>query len=438
MDYFDFDEPRIEDFEESQPEIIFNSKNHIVNPVDTDTPLSKNESSGINFQYVRKKKVLTEKRRKELEKLYQTVVVHDYGDEYHLSEEERQKKSKYYDAFNRLRKCKRKFRKLDEYVKVYRLAMNCLRLVANDNGIYDPEKFMRMAIKGQIEVFGLTFPKYIGKDKKDINWEYVSEFILDESKDPSELVMTKYDMDDDYDDESLESIFEPEVADRIMNSIESSDDEDKVCKPIYDEVPDGYAVLSDKKETKQLLKSNPEILNRIKEDIKHTNKKLKLNNRLNNMYLYNMDESDFEIIEEMDRKRGFNTSGELPVFKGDIMNRSDYKKYLYELEEYEKNNIQINYDGKMRTQAEIDEIELKMALERDGWNIRNLYRQKDKEKKLKKARKRDKQREKELTAKLLKIQERQKKRSGKSGNKEVEFDSKKSKKKKKKSKKEDD
>ena len=113
------------------------------------------------------------------------------------------------------------------------------------------------------------------------------------------------------------------------------------------------------------------------------------------------------------------------------MNDEDYKRYMMELNEYERTQIKVNYNGKMRTQDEIDEIELKDMLEEAGWNVRNLYKNKEKEKKLKKAIKKDRKREKELKKQLLNIQNRNKKRKGE----DIEFDSKKKNKEKKKKKK---
>ena len=123
-----------------------------------------------------------------------------------------------------------------------------------------------------------------------------------------------------------------------------------------------------------------------------------------------MTEEDYEYIAKIDRDRGYVSDSDIPKFKGDIMNDDDYNRYMYELDRYEKDHIKENYRGKMRTIGEIEEIELKNALEEAGWNLRALYREKDKEKKLRKAYKADKKREEELKKKLTAIQSRQEKR----------------------------
>ena len=147
-------------------EIVFNTKSS--HPTVEPSTSGRRSFSGrkSNFDFTRKERTISEKKRKELEEVYSRVAVHDFGDDYHLSEEERRKRNKYYEVFAKLKKCKRKFRKLDEYVKVYRLCMNALQVVAEENGIYDPDKFIRMTIRGDIEVYGLSFPKYVGKNKK--------------------------------------------------------------------------------------------------------------------------------------------------------------------------------------------------------------------------------------------------------------------------------
>jgi hypothetical protein len=167
-------------------EIIFNVKSS--SPTTNPTVKKSYMSSKSEFNFTRKRRTFSPEKRKELEEIYQRVVVNDYGDEYHMSEEDRKKKSQYYEAFTKVNKCKRKFRKIDEYVKVYRLVIDCIKLVAEDNGIYDPIEFTKKVLRGKIKLFGLHFPKYIGKDKKEINWEYVSQYISDTSKDPSELI----------------------------------------------------------------------------------------------------------------------------------------------------------------------------------------------------------------------------------------------------------
>lgn len=414
-------------------EIVFNTKSS--HPTVEPSTSGRRSFSGrkSNFDFTRKERTISEKKRKELEEVYSRVAVHDFGDDYHLSEEERRKRNKYYEVFAKLKKCKRKFRKLDEYVKVYRLCMNALQVVAEENGIYDPDKFIRMTIRGDIEVYGLSFPKYVGKNKKDINWNYVNEYIVYPEKDVSELVKSKDDDMEDMDEEDIvERLFEEDELKALEEAIHHNEDDDIFMS--YDEDNnngdrDDVAVVATSKETKELTKHAPEVVRAIKDAAREAKRNRNRNNRLNS-YVFNMTEDDFEYIAKLDNRRGYNSDSDIPEFQGDIMKRGDYKRYMYALDNYERHQIKRNYNGKMRTEEEINEIELLDALESAGWNVRALYKQKEKEKKLKKAYKKDKKREEELKKRLLAVQSRNKKRKSK-----VEFDSKKKKKDKKKKKK---
>ena len=414
----------------AESEIIFNAKgkNPSSNP-EIEKFYKKESHDGTKFTFTRHRRALTEKEKEELRIEYSSVVVNDYGDEYHMSDEDRKRKFKYYEAFSKIRRCKRKFHKLDDFVRVYRLCIDCLKVVAEDNGVYDPEKFMRMVIRGQIEVFGLHFPKYIGKDRKDINWEYVSEFVTDRSKDPTELSKSfESELSKLSDDELKEQLLTDEEFERIMEHLNDKPDEIKL-NPDEDYIEEhGIVQRASKKDFKKLVDMSPYFLKSIKEAAKEQRRKERNAGRLNS-FVYEMRNEDFDYIAGIDSKRGYQSVSDMPVFKGDIMNRKDYMLYLKALDDYENTQIKVNYKGKMRTQSEIDEIELKDALESAGWNVRNLYKGKDEEKKLKKAYKRDKKREEELKKRLLEVQKRQKKR-GKSA--AIEFDAKKKKKHKKK------
>ena len=124
-----------------ESEIIFNakSKNPSSNP-EMQKLYKRDSCDSAKFEFKRHKRLLTEKEKEELRKEYDIVVVNDYGDEYHMSDEDRKRKFKYYEAFSKIRKCKRKFHKLDDFVRVYRLCMDCLEVVAEGNGVYDRKR----------------------------------------------------------------------------------------------------------------------------------------------------------------------------------------------------------------------------------------------------------------------------------------------------------
>ena len=393
-------------------ELIFDAKQYAKeNPdyaaqMNFKEPPKKSGSAEIRFN--RRFVPLSEKEREELRKEFTVAVVNDYGDEYHLTNEEREKKFRHYQAFAKIRRCKRKFHKLEDFVKVFRLCMDCLKVVADDNGVYPSDKFMRMVIRGKIKVFGLNLPKYIGKDKKDINWEYVTEYIMDRTKNPKDLAKEARCPLDDVDND--------ETHDAIIKDLEILCEKSHVKEP--DEIdlnPDmeyienhGIVTSAGKKNIKALVSIDPYVPKMLRGVVKNFRA---INRTAGNLrsFAFDVREDDFDKIAEIDSKRGYRSISDIPEFKGDIMNRDDYKRYMASLEEYENTQIPVNYNGKMRTMDEVRIIELKDELEKAGWNIRNLYSSKEEMKKLEKSYKRDRKREKELKKRLLKVQSRQKK-----------------------------
>ena len=375
---------------------------------------------------------IPERRIQQMKAEFDCVVVNEFGDEYHLSEEERIAKNKFYEAFKVFSKCKHKYRKLDEYVVAMREALRCLDFVAENNGVYSPEKFKMMFLKDKIEITGLKFPQFKGRERKNISWDYLTEFILSD-KDPSEILPNKE--DDIYSSEDLndleeilfnkgelEEILRPETEEEIL-------EKNKIIDPDEIEQTDkNVVVFLDNKKSKKIRKSQPEFLYEIKE-MRRDYRRAENMDRL----IYNFNIDDINEIEKYDRIHNYKSSSDIPKFKGNLMKDSDYHKYMMELEEFEKENIRENYHGKLKTLAQIEELELKKLLERHNWNIRNLYDNREKEAKLRKIQKREKKREKELRKKLLEVQERKKRRLGESTS-----NSKKSKKKVKKKKKNKD
>lgn len=357
------------------------------------------------------------------------VVVHDFGDEYHLSEEQREQKNHFYHAFKVVRRNKKKYKRLNEYVTAVRAVLKCLDMVAEENGIYEPDKFKQLFVEGKIFINGLKFPEYNGRDKKTISWEYLTEFILSDA-DPIDIlpkqtddILSVEEMEEEekllFDDGELERILqEPTEEEKIKQNKffdKSEDDQEGL----------GIAVILSKKETKRLIKTQDEFLIQLKEEKR---RKRSLNNL--SRYAYDLTADDIEEIAKYDEIHGYVSSAKIPEFKGDMMNDEDYHRYMAELEEYENTQIKENYNGRLKTREEINEIQLKSVLEENGWNIRNLYENKEKEARLKRAQKEDKRREKKIKEKLVSIQERRKRRMGE------DVDDEPSKKKKKKKKKE--
>ena len=385
--------------------------------------LSSKNSGGISFNSNKGKKQhfekqtgfilnaksekITETKAKELQADYEQVVVHDFGDDYHLSEEEKAEKFQYYEAFKKVRRCKRKYRKLPEYVDAFRLCLDCLDIIANDNGLYPPQKFKKMVAEGLINVYGLNFPKYVGRDKKNINWEYVTSVIVDRSIDSSifEKSSSDFDIDDIEDIDEYRKMMFGDMYDLVFNREEDYEN-------MNPEDVDKRFRIKPYSESKQkdLLELVPALPLAVRDMKREMNRRSDLSS-----FVYEISESDFEYIERMDREKGI--IHDIPKFEGNIMNTKDFNKYMYELDEYMNEKVKVSYRGKNKTPDEIRMIELKDALEDAGWNVRALYKSSSTvEKKEKKKIKEDKKKEKRLKEKLIAIQKRrEKKEKGKGG-----------------------
>lgn len=387
----------------------------------------------------RKNLYLSPERIAKMEATYGVSVVHDFGDEYHLTDEEREAQNNYYKLFARLNKCKRKYRKINEYVDCARISLQCLQAVADNNTVYSPDEFMALVMKEKIIVNGWFYPKYNGRDRKQLSWDYMTEFILSDR--PSEELLKQKSSDMDFlTAEELEEEAKVLFSEEEYAYIFKEPDPDKIFKEEVhvidlDEEELGndssIAIYANKSETKELLKAAPELLILAKE----IRRGMKSTEHLSR-YVSDIRMEDIEAIEEYDNRHSIVSDADIPVFTGDITNSKDYHKYLRALKQYEETQIKENYNGKMRTREEIKELQLKDALDSAGWNIRVLYDNQLREKKLKRAMKADKKRERKLKEQLTKVQDRSKRRMG------IDIDndssSKKKKKKKNKKKSEDD
>ena len=156
---------------------------------------------------------------------------------------------------------------------------------------------------------------------------------------------------------------------------------------------------------KKSIKVLPDLGNLFKE----IEKRGKKNKMCMGGYISNMLMEDFDNFDEYDTSREIILS-KMPKFKGDMTNDDEYYRYLAKLDEWERTQIKKPYNGKLKTQEEIDAIELKKALENHNWDIRNLFGNKERAKKLEKLRKEQLRKEKETKKKLIKLQEARKRR----------------------------
>lgn len=345
-----------------------------------------------------------EEQEKLLER-YRHVVVQDFEDGYHMSVEEREKMQKENKSFFILKKnFTKKIRKLDKFIEAYRVCLDIIDEIANTNGIYDPDKFREMVFSGKIKINGLDFPKFQGKGKKNINWKFVTQCIENKNIDISSI-FNNDDEDDDIkltDDRELIQDKELEYILRPMTKEEERIADRCVTDP-EDAANHGAARISNKGQHKKFMKRYPQFV--------HAVKNIYSDDTRSNIHVWDLEESQLEAIQEYDALYGKKGAGiQRPVFSGNILKQSDVDAYLFAVKQYEDATQLVEYNGRYITRDEYENIKLKEELESAGYNIRNLYDNRKKEKALEKAKENDRKRIKKLRNMLAEVQKRSDKR----------------------------
>lgn len=350
----------------------------------------------------------------QLEELYSSCAVRDFGDDYHESEKEREAKSDIYKIYKKIRTHRTKYNKLVQYIEIMRDCYDFVLSMAKRNRmIMDPEEFVTRVYRREIDINGFEFPKYSGRDRKDINWKEVRKYVVDKSLDPHDFTKSK---EINYLPPDVESNPEEHLGDYFnenqIKEIFENDSMKRSTTLVYDGENDSgvYEIPTkrvSKKQRNALFKMCPEFIRPLKDAINSG----KIQDSVKS-YAYELDADAYEYITKMDKKRGFLASDRFPEFKGDIMKSDDYKRYLYQLDEFNEQYGREYVNGRSMTVAEVRDNKLKQALSEAGWNVMELYGNKEKIKEDKKKEKRDKQKEKRLRKKLTRLENRREAREG--------------------------
>lgn len=349
------------------------------------------ESSTLNRKY--REVFIPPEEEERLLAMYGTSVTQDFGDEFHMSRDEREAMAQRYEKFFKLKKgYTRRIRRLDKYVEAYRLVMDIINDLAKDNGLYDEAMFRKKVLNGDIVIPNLNFPKFQGKKKKLINWKQVSEFIADPTKDIHELT--------DMDERAKEMLTIPDEVvseDEIINAMQpyTQPQEDLIdFRSAIGEIRGDISAPIDKKSQRWLGKVCPSTLRLGRK---------KDGGRSDNSYIWELDKSELEVLKSYDDK--LLGSMKFPEFNGDFTNPKAVNAYIHKLEEYEEDTTYVDYNGRIITLGAANEMEYANALEACGWNIRNLYNNKDREKQKRASEKADKKRIEALRKMLASAQE---------------------------------
>lgn len=328
----------------------------------------------------------------ELRQRYSRVVVQDFEDDYHMTKEEREKQREQYSKFFRLkRNYAKKIRRLDKYVEACRLVFEIINDTADEaetDHLMSKDTFITSVLNGKITIRGLTIPKYVGKGKKSLNWDYVMEFVLDPNKDIDELIRSQQTSrcksmdDDDFEPEDVESIKDDLTPEEYQQFKEFVDNYQPPVRSFYDgSIGEGYATIETDKMRKQLVKQYPGFSKALKEMYNNGKK-----NR-DKTYLWQLEEEDLQWIKEFKEEASKRNGDARPEFTGSIMDEEAVGRYLFELDQWEKEHNLVKYGSNMVTQSAKEELDFKAILEQSGYNLRNLYGNKQRTKEMNKKRK---------------------------------------------------
>lgn len=375
----------------------------------TEEEIEKREKE-INEQQktVQREEISLSKRKLEsLREIYSEVVVHDYGDDYHKSEEELREQNIFYEKFGMLNGRKRNFAKLTEYINATRQSVEFVQAVADRQTFYPKEEFLRLWSKDKIKINGFQMPRYTGKDKKRISRQALAEFIL--SGEPAEEFLKPVETTIIDSVETLEQqkrrLFTREEFDDIMSTMqfeETLEDTtiiDSAREETYANLP--VATYISQKDYKHLSEDNPGFALTVKDTIRDNRGQSSYRNEV----YYDMEEDDLEVLSKYEKAYRYKSSSDIPVFKGSLMNTGDYQKYMRKLDNWMMENTRVTVNGKSYTRDEANQIHIKELLESNGWNILKLWNSKEKEKKMKKYIKGMRRREEQLRAELSRAEE---------------------------------
>ena len=356
---------------------------------------------------------LSSKKIQVLNDLYEDVVVHDYGDDYHKTEEELESENAFFRTYRTIAGRKKKYNSLPKFIDATRNCLQFLYTVAENQQIYEKDEFISMWANKDIEINGMYLPKYNGKDKKRLNWSALSEYILSDG-DPSEFLKEEeapmIDSEEALDRQIATLFTVKEYEDIVESSIRQMANPNEEGFVDVDEKStiDGrpIAIESSKKSRKRLMEDNPGFSITLKETFRNSQKL----NDFSAQMIFDMHNDDLDAIRKYDETYGVESAQDVPILHGSIMDDDDYQDYNDALDDWDVDNTLVDYFGKTMTREEYNDSLIKEHMEAAGINIRVFWNEKRKEKRLKEYLKKERERERRLQLELSKTSESLKKK----------------------------
>lgn len=356
---------------------------------------------------------IPEKAKERIMHEYDVVVVRDFNDMYHKSEEEREEENKFYSLFKPLMNAKKRPKNISDYVTQMRICISILEKIAEGNGIYEPRQFIHDFLAGKIFINGLELPKLRSGMKKLVNPDYLTEFIFSD-RDPDEL-----------NPEPIKEIdetltLEDLLTDDEIKAIDESKDDFKSSMMYFDDPDDqdgrNVALELSDKAYKKLAKKFPGVAKGIAQVTKYDKNQMKQREILNqDRYVYNLTEDDFKNIDKYDQNvLGYlndDQQFEEPTIRpSDVLDEDKLNAYLYKVEKYIESTTYLARQGSAYTQDEIDKDNVIATLSQNGFDVKALWGIRNQEKERRRKAKEDEKKINNLKAKIVKLEKGDKKK----------------------------
>lgn len=369
---------------------------------DVDSVLAE-PADGLIKQYYNKQRKFSEAQIQEMKESINEVCLNDFSDDYHLSTEERFANAEEARIFAAMSKTKRKCNNIVDFVIAMRYRLDAINYIAENNGVYEPDKFRKLVAKGKIFLPGIPIPKYTGKDRKHINWDYIFEFIADGDRDPSDL---KDHSDTGFYEHARENhsrnIFSNEQY-RILVEQEYTDDD----------AVEVEFILPSSKTMKRLVQDNPDVQYAALDYVSDIKK------RIGTSYAYDTFSAreEFESIQVLDQRNIRNSNVRPPDFVGSVSSDKDMDEFLRNYHDWYVENTYVSRNGKSMSIRDADLENLKNVMEDEGINVKKLAVFTKYCKTVKKLKKKENKRLSNIKGKIKDGQSRGKKRKKKKGKK---------------------
>lgn len=326
----------------------------------------KQEESRPKFTRKPVRVACTKEELEEIRKRASYSYVNDFGEgcDYFLSDEERKKQNENYSYLKRIRGNKKRYNRINQYIIACRNVYQYLTHLADTNLIYTPEKWMKLFWKGQIEVYGLSFPKLASKKMKTLNKDWLLKAITDPEYDISKI---EEDLrPTELDEEDLTITTPNNLLERVID--QSIKNRNNWKSPLlyseeeYQMGMDDVIVPASKKDMKQ-MKKIPEMLEAFNK-IRTINDIRSMNESGGNIVARCREELQ---MEEERMNNSLLNQDPYPEFSGSVLNKEDVRIYSALCDAWVERNTYITdpNDGKRKTIAQAKRDEIYFLLERD-------------------------------------------------------------------------